>query len=152
MATSYFHTVKFFFSSFFSLPLQLFKVGLYIWRGGVVLECKTMLKRLRLNSQIKNSFLKNQGLGVPNVAKQKRIQPISMRMWVHPWPCSVGQGFSVALICGIGCRCSLDLALLWLWCRLEAIAPIWPLAWELPYATGTTLKSKAKKNQGLLIA
>ena len=45
---------------------------------------------------------------------------------------------------GIGCRCSLDLALLWLWRRLAAAAPIQPLAWELPYATGVALK-KAKK-------
>ena len=29
-----------------------------------------------------------------------------------------------------------DLALLWLWCRPVATAPIRPLAWEPPYATG----------------
>ena len=28
-----------------------------------------------------------------------------------------------------------DLALLWLWCRLAATAPIPPLAWELSYFT-----------------
>ena len=28
-----------------------------------------------------------------------------------------------------------DPALLWLWCRLVAAAPIRPLAWEPPYAT-----------------
>ena len=37
--------------------------------------------------------------------------------------------------CGIGCRHGLDLALLWLWCRPAATAPIRPLAWEPPYAT-----------------
>ena len=42
--------------------------------------------------------------------------------------------------CGVGHRCGLDLALLWLWCRLAATAPIQPLAWELPYATGAALK------------
>ena len=26
--------------------------------------------------------------------------------------------------CGVGCRLGLDLALLWLWCRLAAVAPI----------------------------
>ena len=38
--------------------------------------------------------------------------------------------------CGVGCRRGLDLALLWLWPRrrLAAIAPVRPLAWELPYA------------------
>ena len=33
-----------------------------------------------------------------------------------------------------------DLALLWLWCRPVATAPIGALAWELPYAIGTALK------------
>lgn len=27
-----------------------------------------------------------------------------------------------------------------LWCRQAAVALIWPLAWEPPYATGTALK------------
>ena len=47
--------------------------------------------------------------------------------------------------CGIGRRCSLDLTLLWLWRRLAATAPIRPLAWEPPYATGATLKRQKKK-------
>ena len=33
--------------------------------------------------------------------------------------------------CGVGHRCGSDLALLWLWCRPVATAPIRPLAWEL---------------------
>ena len=36
---------------------------------------------------------------------------------------------------------------LWLWCRPEAIALIQPLAWEPPYATGVTLKSRRKKKK-----
>ena len=47
--------------------------------------------------------------------------------------------------CGVGSRCGSDLALLWLWCRLAAVAPIGPLAWEPPYATSVALKSKKKK-------
>ena len=35
---------------------------------------------------------------------------------------------------------SKDLALLWLWCRLAVAAPIPPLAWELPYASGAALR------------
>ena len=38
--------------------------------------------------------------------------------------------------CGAGCRGGSDLALLWLWCRPVATAPIQPLAWEPPYAAG----------------
>ena len=41
---------------------------------------------------------------------------------------------------GIGCRHGSDLALLWLWWRLAAVALAQPLAWELPYATGTALR------------
>ena len=42
--------------------------------------------------------------------------------------------------CGVGHRCSLDPAFLWLWCRLVAVAPLRSLTWELPYAIGTALK------------
>jgi len=38
--------------------------------------------------------------------------------------------------CGVGSRCRSDPALLWLWHRLAGTAPIQPLAWEPPYATG----------------
>ena len=42
----------------------------------------------------------------------------------------------------------LNPALLWLWCRLAAVAPIQPLAWELPYAACATLKrQKTKTNK-----
>ena len=49
---------------------------------------------------------------------------------------------------GIGGRRILDLALLWLWCRPVATAPIRPLAWEPPYAVGAALKrTKDNKKQ-----
>jgi len=44
--------------------------------------------------------------------------------------------------CGLGNRCGSDLVLLWLLCRPVAVALIQPLAWELPYAMGASLKSK----------
>ena len=37
------------------------------------------------------------------------------------------------------CRLQTQTELLWLWCRLVATAPIGPLAWKLPYATGEAL-------------
>ena len=49
--------------------------------------------------------------------------------------------------CGVGLRHSLDLALLWLWRRLAAVAPIGPLAWEPPYAVGAALKRQKKKKK-----
>jgi len=48
---------------------------------------------------------------------------------------------------GVGHRHSLDLVLLWLWCRLAAVAAIQPLAWEAPYAMGVALKSKQTNKQ-----
>ena len=48
--------------------------------------------------------------------------------------------------CGIGHRRGSDPTLLWLWRRPAAIAPIRPLAWEPPYATGVAVeKAKTKK-------
>ena len=58
---------------------------------------------------------------------------------------------------GVGRRRSSDPALLWLWRRLAATAPIGPLAWEPPYAVGEALektkrqKIKNKKERNSLI-
>ena len=46
---------------------------------------------------------------------------------------------------GVGHSWGMDPVLPWLWCRLAAAAPIWPMAWELPYAAGVALKRKKKK-------
>ena len=51
----------------------------------------------------------------------------------------------LALGYGVGCRCSLDLAFLWLWRKPAATAPIQLLAWELPFAVGAALKRKKKQ-------
>ena len=54
----------------------------------------------------------------------------------------------VAVSCGVGCRRSSDPALLWLWRRPVATAPIRPLAWEPPYAAGAAQRnSKKTKNK-----
>ena len=49
--------------------------------------------------------------------------------------------------CGVGQRQGSDLALLWLWCRLAAIASIRPLAWKPLYALNVALKSKNETKQ-----
>ena len=41
--------------------------------------------------------------------------------------------------------------LLRLWCRLAAVAPIRPLAWEPLYAVGAALEKDKKKRNGLLL-
>ena len=38
-----------------------------------------------------------------------------------------------------------DLAMLWLWPRLVAVAPIRPLTWEPPHAMGAALENNNKK-------
>ena len=77
------------------------------------------------------------------MAKQKRIQLVSMRMWVQPLPLLNGLRSGIAMSYGIGCRRSSDPALLWLWCRPAAVAQ-W-VGWESPYAMGAALKKKNKK-------
>ena len=52
-----------------------------------------------------------------------------------------------AMSSGVGHRCSLDPELLWLWLWLAATAPIQPLAWETPYATGAALKRQKDKKE-----
>ena len=59
----------------------------------------------------------------------------------------MGQGFHIAVSCGVGRRRGSDPQLLWLWCRLAATVPIQPLVWELPHAMGTALKRKNKKQK-----
>ena len=46
---------------------------------------------------------------------------------------------------GVGRRHGSDPALLWLWHRLAATAPIQTLAWELPYAMGVALKKDKRQ-------
>ena len=90
--------------------------------------------------------------GIPFVAQQKEIQLVPMRMQVQSLASLSGWLSSgVALSCGVGHRHGSDLALPWLWCRSAVTAPIWPLAWELPYAAGVALKREKKKNLILLI-
>ena len=49
--------------------------------------------------------------------------------------------------CGVGLRHSSDLALLWLWGRLAAMALNRPLAWEPPYAPCAALKRQKQQQQ-----
>ena len=48
---------------------------------------------------------------------------------------------------GVGRRRGLDPALLWLWHRPVATAPIGPLNWEPPYAVGVAQEKGKKAKQ-----
>ena len=68
----------------------------------------------------------------------------------------MGQGSGVVVSCGVGRRRGSDPALLWLWRRPVATAPIRPLTWEPPYAVGAALEiaksQKTKKKHSLLFS
>mgnify|MGYP001354307167 CR=1 FL=1 len=82
----------------------------------------------------------------------QELDIVSIKMWVLSLTHSVGKGSNIAKSCSVGCRCSSDLALLWLWCRPIAAALIRSLAWELPYVAGVAVKIKYKyKNVHILI-
>ena len=51
------------------------------------------------------------------------------------------------MTCGVGHRRGLELALLWLWYRPAATAPIRPLAWEPPYAAGAAREEAKRQKQ-----
>ena len=70
---------------------------------------------------------------------------MTMRLQVQSLASLSRLGIWLAMGCGVGCKCNLDPALLWLWCRLVAVALIEPPAWELPHATGAALKGQKKK-------
>ena len=53
----------------------------------------------------------------------------------------------LAVSCDVGRRHCLEPALLWLWLRPAAVAPIRLLAWELPCSVGVALKSKTEKER-----
>ena len=82
---------------------------------------------------------------VPFVVQQERIQLGTMRLRVRSPASLSGLRIRHAVSCGIGHRLSPYLALLWLRCRLAALALIWPLAWELPYAAVEAPKRQKKK-------
>ena len=64
----------------------------------------------------------------------------ALAQWVN------NPALGIAVSCGVSCRRGSDPTLLWLWRRPVATAPIRPLAWESPYATGAA-PEKAKRQK-----
>ena len=85
--------------------------------------------------------------GVTIAAQWKQIWLVPMKMGFNPCLHSVAQQSGVAVSCSIGHKCGSDPSLLWQWYMLAAGAPIWLLAWELPYASGVALKNQKKKKK-----
>ena len=85
--------------------------------------------------------------GVPIMAQWIWIWLAPMRTKV--WSLASLTGLKIQLCYELWCRSQTQIRsqLLWLWCRPAATAPIWPLAWEFPYAAGVALKSKERKKK-----
>ena len=78
----------------------------------------------------------------------QELDIVSLRMCI--WSLTSLSGLKVQLllkVCGVDCRNTSDLLLLWLWCRPEAVALIQPPDWELHYAAGVAIKKKKKKKK-----
>ena len=96
-----------------------------------------------LYKRILFSIKNNEPLDIPIVAQWVRNPTrIHEDVGLIPGLTRLVKGSSIAANCGISPRCSSNLALLWLWCRSAAAAPIQLLAWELPYAMDAALKRK----------
>ena len=70
------------------------------------------------------------------MAQQKLIRLGTMRFWVRSL--TLLSGLRMRSCCELWCRLQkcleYGIAVLWLWYRPTAVAPIKPLAWEPPYA------------------
>ena len=79
-----------------------------------------------------------------------------MRLRGRSLPLLSGLMIRVDVSCSVGCRRDSDPALLWLWHRMAATAPITPLAWEPPCAAGAAQemakRQKKKKKEKKHIA
>ena len=94
------------------------------------------------------ALIQNITYGVPIVAQQvKNLTSVHEDVGLIPGPARWIKGLALLQGVALGCKCCSDSTLLWLWlwCRLAAAAPVRPLAWELPYATGAALKRQKKK-------
>ena len=69
-----------------------------------------------------------------------QTQLASMRIWVQSLASLSRVRIQHCMSCGVARKPGSDYALLWLWHRPEATAPILSLAWKPPYAMGVTLK------------
>ena len=85
------------------------------------------------------------------MAQWKDTQLISMKMWVWSLASISGVRSQHCLNYGKGHGYGSDLVLLWLWCRLAAVALIQPLAWEFPYATGEVALRKKKDKKKIFM-
>ena len=90
-------------------------------------------------------------LWVPIVTHWKRNRLGTMRLGV--WSLASFSGLRIRCCHEMWCshRHGLDPALLCLWCRLAATAPIRSLAWEFPYAVGMALKRQKKPQQSTVL-
>ena len=78
------------------------------------------------------------------MAQQKQIWLVSMRKQVRFLASFSPSGIQRCCELWYRSQTWLRSRLLWLWHRAEVEAPMWPLVWEFPHASGAALKRKKK--------
>ena len=118
------------------------------WRGGT----KSGQELVVMAKMERKAVNKNIFLSVPIVAQWvKNLTSIQEDGGSIPGLAQWVQGSGIAVSCSVGHRRCSGPALLWLWCRPAAAAPIGPLAWEPPYAVGVALKRRKRKTKSSLM-
>ena len=83
-----------------------------------------MLFCVQLGNRIRLGQKRDKGIKEIKKKKEEEFPSWLRGCGFDPWPRSVGWGSGVAVCCGVGCRCGSEPALLWLWRRPAATAPI----------------------------
>ena len=109
-------------------------------------KCK-LKQQWNIFSCFENWQLKKISTGVPVMAQRKWIWLVSLMTQARSLALLSGLRIQCCHSCGVGRRHISDLALLWLWCRPVAVAPIRHLAWEPPYAADAALKRQNQKQK-----
>ena len=119
-------------------PAATFLIQPLAWE--IPYAVSAVLKSKNEKNNNRNSLSSHCGLAVMNPTSI--LEDVGFIPGLYQWV----KGSRVVVSCGVGRRHGSDLALLWLWHWLVAIALIQSLAWELPYVTGAVPKDKRKKN------
>ena len=108
----------------------------------------SVILRDTIRNQCKMIYFKNQQREFLSWLSGWWTQLATMRMSVQSFASL--SGLRIWHCCELWCighRHVLDPELLWLWCRLMAMAPVGPLAWERPSAICAALKRQKTKKK-----
>ena len=84
------------------------------------------------------------------MAQWKQIWLGTTRLWVPSLALPSGLRIGIAVSCGVGRRCGLDLALLWLWGRPTTTAPIQTPSLGTSICHGCSPEKRPKKKKNFI--